>query len=503
MSKEKTKKHKKKSKKKSEKKPELYLKPTNVTPKLDTSDFPILLKGMEKMKIKTGSYNPLPNGYTPKKRPLDQYLLYGFMNLDKPANPSSHEVVSWVKNILRTEKTGHSGTLDPSVTGCLIVTLNRGTRLVKSQQNAGKEYVAIVQLKNEIKNEKLLAKELETLKGALFQKPPLSSAVKKKLRIRTIYDSKLIEYDAEKKLGVFWVKCQAGTYIRTLCIHLGYLLGVGGKMAELRRVRSGFLSEKDNLVTMHDLKDAQYLYDTTGNESYLRKIISPIEILLKHHKRIIIKDTAVNAICYGAKLMVSGILRCDDIEVNEEIVLVTTKGEAVCLAIALMTTPVILTAKYGAAAKIKRVIMDRDLYPRKWGFGPTAMAKKKLIKEGLLDKYGKANENTPGSWKNLYKNIMKDSKKEKKVEKKEEIQEEETEEKSTKKEKSPKKEKKKKKKKKDKKKKKEKKKKEMEIESKEKEEEEEEEKSPKKEKKKDKKKKKKKKKDKKKKKKSD
>eukprot|EP01155_Anaeramoeba_flamelloides_P023462 Anaeramoba_flamelloidesa77_63.p1 GENE.a77_63~~a77_63.p1 ORF type:complete len:214 (+),score=48.28 a77_63:21-662(+) len=203
MSKEKTKKHKKKSKKKSEKKPELYLKPTNVTPKLDTSDFPILLKGMEKMKIKTGSYNPLPNGYTPKKRPLDQYLLYGFMNLDKPANPSSHEVVSWVKNILRTEKTGHSGTLDPSVTGCLIVTLNRGTRLVKSQQNAGKEYVAIVQLKNEIKNEKLLAKELETLKGALFQKPPLSSAVKKKLRIRTIYDSKLIEYDAEKKIRCF------------------------------------------------------------------------------------------------------------------------------------------------------------------------------------------------------------------------------------------------------------------------------------------------------------
>lgn len=61
----------------------------------------------------------------------------GFINLDKPANPSSHEVVAWIKRILRVEKTGHSGTLDPKVTGCLIVCIDRATRLVKSQQSAG------------------------------------------------------------------------------------------------------------------------------------------------------------------------------------------------------------------------------------------------------------------------------------------------------------------------------------------------------------------------------
>jgi len=59
------------------------------------------------------------------------------INLDKPANPSSHEVVAWVRRILRVEKTGHSGTLDPKVTGCLIVCVDRATRLVKSQQSAG------------------------------------------------------------------------------------------------------------------------------------------------------------------------------------------------------------------------------------------------------------------------------------------------------------------------------------------------------------------------------
>lgn len=61
----------------------------------------------------------------------------GFINLDKPSNPSSHEVVAWIRRILRVEKTGHSGTLDPKVTGCLIVCIERATRLVKSQQSAG------------------------------------------------------------------------------------------------------------------------------------------------------------------------------------------------------------------------------------------------------------------------------------------------------------------------------------------------------------------------------
>lgn len=73
-------------------------------------------------------------------------LRSGFINLDKPSNPSSHEVVAWIKRILRVEKTGHSGTLDPKVTGCLIVCIERATRLVKSQQSAGKEYVCIFRL---------------------------------------------------------------------------------------------------------------------------------------------------------------------------------------------------------------------------------------------------------------------------------------------------------------------------------------------------------------------
>lgn len=305
------------------------------------------------------------------------------------------------------EKTGHSGTLDPKVTGCLIVCVDRATRLVKSQQGAGKEYVAVVRLHDKLPGgQAQFARALETLTGALFQRPPLISAVKRQLRIRTIYESKLIEFDNDRHLGVFWVGCEAGTYIRTLCVHMGLLLGVGGHMQELRRVRSGAMDESKGLVTLHDVLDAQWTMDNTRDETYLRKVISPLETLLTGYKRIVVKDSAVNAVCYGAKLMLPGLLRYEaGIEHHEEVVLMTTKGEAIALAYAQMSTVEMSTCDHGVVAKVKRCIMERDLYPRRWGLGPVAQEKKKLKADGKLDKFGRPNEATPAKWTSEYKDL--------------------------------------------------------------------------------------------------
>ena len=180
----------KKSKKKEKDEGGLVIAPSSVTPKLDTSGWPLLLKNYNDLHIRTGHYTPIPCGCSPLKRPIKEHVRYGVINLDKPANPSSHEVVAWIKRILRVEKTGHSGTLDPKVTGCLIVCVDRATRLVKSQQSAGKEYVAVLRLHGPCEEGKV-RRAVETLQGALFQRPPLISAVKRQLRIRTVYESKL------------------------------------------------------------------------------------------------------------------------------------------------------------------------------------------------------------------------------------------------------------------------------------------------------------------------
>jgi len=372
--------------------------------KLNTKDWPLLLKNYDQLNVRTSHYTPVPSGCTPHKRTLEEYLKSGFINLDKPSNPSSHEVVAWIKRILRVDKTGHSGTLDPKVTGCLIVCIQRATRLVKSQQSAGKEYVAVMKLHEVLSSKKKLVQAVETLKGPLFQRPPLIAAVKRQLRVRSVYQSKLIEYNPENQMAVIWFDCEAGSYIRTLCVHLGLLCGTGGHMEELRRIRSGAQNETNGqMFTCHDVLDAQWSLDNEGDETYMRRVVQPLEALLTQYKRIVMKDSSVNAICYGAKILLPGLLRFEDgIEMNDLVVIMTSKGEAIALGVALMTTASMSTCNHGVVAKIKRVVMERDVYPRQWGLGPVAARKQLLIKEGSLGKFGKITENTPESWKKFY-----------------------------------------------------------------------------------------------------
>jgi H/ACA ribonucleoprotein complex subunit 4 len=89
--------------------------------------------------------------------------------------------------------------------------------------------------------------------------------------------------------------------------------------------------------------------------------------------------------------------------VHEEVVLITTKGEAIAIGIAQMSTVEMSTCDHGVVAKVKRCIMERDLYPRRWGLGPTAGEKKKLKASGKLDKFGRPNETTPAAWTASYK----------------------------------------------------------------------------------------------------
>lgn len=199
------------------------------------------------------------------------------------------------------------------------------------------------------------------------------------------------------------VACEAGTFIRVLCEHLGYILGVGGEMLELRRTRSGKTSENQAIVSLFDVLDAKYQYDQFNDERYIRRVVRPLELMLVGYKRIVVKDSSVDAICHGAKVMIPGVMRFDyEIENEEEVVIITTKGEAVAIGISQMTSKIMMTIDHGFAAKIKRVIMDRGTYLKGWGSGPVATEKKRMITEGLLTDKGKPNEKTPPNWLKSY-----------------------------------------------------------------------------------------------------
>jgi H/ACA ribonucleoprotein complex subunit 4 len=303
-------------------------------------------------------------GCSPESRSLEMHLRLGAINLDKPSGPTSHEVVAWVKNILYVGKAGHSGTLDPKVTGILPVLLGDATRVMDTLLLAGKEYICLMHVHKALPRKRILevCKEFE---GPIYQKPPLKSAVVKQLRTRTIYYLDVLEI--EEQHALMQVGCEAGTYIRKLCYDIGLALGTGANMEELRRTKAGPFREDGTLVTLHQLKDAYELWKETGDEKELRRVIRPVENALKHLPRLVISDNAVDAVCHGAPLAAPGLLILEtDIKIGDDVAMFTLKGEAVALAKAALSSSEMLAAERGIVARTERVIMEPGTYPRAW-----------------------------------------------------------------------------------------------------------------------------------------
>ncbi len=306
-------------------------------------------------------------GYKPTERPLEYLLKAGVINLDKVSGPTSHEVAAWVRKILGIPKTGHGGTLDPHVTGVLPIALGKATKVMRALLNAGKEYICAMYLHNDVDVERI-KKALNLFSCELYQRPPLKSAVARKLRKRTVYYIDFIE--KRERFVLFRVGCESGTYIRKLCYDIGEVLLSGAHMAELRRTRSGNFVEEEFMFTLQDLKDAVKIFREERDERYLRKMIIPMEKAVSHWKKIYIRDSAVDAIAHGAKLAVAGVLYLEKtIEKDEDVAVMTQKGELVAFGKSLLSTQQILKRHHGICAVTEKVFIPRGLYPH-WNEEP-------------------------------------------------------------------------------------------------------------------------------------
>ena len=303
-------------------------------------------------------------GMPPEKRSIEMHMTLGAINLDKTSGPTSHEVAAWVKRILEVEKAGHSGTLDPKVTGILPVLLGNATRIMDVLLLAGKEYICLMHVHKPMPKKRILEVCREFM-GPILQKPPLKSSVVKELRTRTIYYLDVLEIEEQHVL--MRVGCQAGTYIRKLCFDIGLALGTGANMEELRRTRAGPFREDRTLVTLHQLSDAVAALKESGDESQLRQCIQPVEVALAHLPRMVIADNAVDAVCHGAPLAAPGLISLEtDINKGDAVAFFTLKGEAVAVGQADMDSPEMLASRTGIVARTERVIMGPGTYPKAW-----------------------------------------------------------------------------------------------------------------------------------------
>ncbi|RME31501.1 RNA-guided pseudouridylation complex pseudouridine synthase subunit Cbf5 [Candidatus Woesearchaeota archaeon] len=305
-------------------------------------------------------------GSRPEERSVKELLSFGIVVIDKPAGPSSHQVSAYVQQILKLRKGGHSGTLDPQVTGVLPVAIGRGTRVVQSLLTAGKEYVCLMHLHKPI-DEYKVRKLLADFVGKITQLPPVKSAVKRQFRERRIYYLEPIDFLGQDVL--FVAGTQAGTYIRKLCHDMGQAIKlddgtpVGAHMVELRRSKAGPFHERE-AVTLHDLADAFHYWRVDGDETRIRRCVLPAERGVDHLKKVWVMDSAVESLCQGVQLKVPGIAKLHkEIVCGDDVAVMTLKDELILVGEARLDAEAML-GDTGLAVKSKQVFMRPGTYPR-------------------------------------------------------------------------------------------------------------------------------------------
>ena len=290
-----------------------------------------------------------------KEESIEELLKLGIIIIDKPRGPSSHQVAEWARNILGLEKSGHLGTLDSNVSGVLPVLLGKATNTSYLLMQHDKEYIGIIKFNKELPESELI-KLFEEFTGEIWQIPPIGAAVARVKRKRMIYSLRLLEIKGKEIL--FDVKCEAGTYIRTLAEDMGEKIG-GAKLIELRRINVGGFSEK-NAISLQELSDASWLWKEKKNEKMLKKILHPIEDALTGIKKIWVNDKAAEAICNGAQLMAPGIAKFEEgMDIGDNVVILNKCGKLIAFGEAKMSSKELKTVQKGQVIKTKRVIMER------------------------------------------------------------------------------------------------------------------------------------------------
>ena len=299
-------------------------------------------------------------GCPPEQRPTSALLDFGIINLDKPRGPTTHQLTDYVKRILGIRKAGHSGSLDPAVTGVVIVGLGLSTKIARVLLKTGKEYVCVMHLHGDVPEQEIRQSAARFV-GRIRQLPPRKAAVKRVLRQREIYWLDVLEVEGRDVL--FRVGCEAGTYIRRLCTDWGATLGVGAHMAELRRTRLGQFDEA-NSWTLHDLKDAYVFWREEQNDRFFRAVVRPVEEAVSHLPKIWLLDSAIDSVCHGASLMIPGIAKLESqIMPHDLVAMLSLKGELVALGEAQLGSGQILALERGMAVRTMRVFMQPGLYP--------------------------------------------------------------------------------------------------------------------------------------------
>lgn len=285
----------------------------------------------------------------------------GILIIDKPVGPTSHDIVSSVRKILKEKKVGHTGTLDPAATGVLPLVLGKATKLARYVTGGDKRYLAkfklgittdtldaegtvITERPVNVTEEQVRA-AVKKFTGEIDQTPPMYSA--KKIEGQRLYElarqgvtvereAKRVTVHAMDILSIelphvtIDVTCSAGTYVRVLAQDIGEELGCGAHLETLRRTAAGAFTI-DEAVTLEALAD---------DPSLVKTRMLPLARALSQLPTISLPPGVVKMVTNGHQLCVADLRTLDTPEFaeNATIALVSDDGELIAVAQALMAS---------------------------------------------------------------------------------------------------------------------------------------------------------------------
>ena len=271
--------------------------------------------------------------------------MFGFLNIYKPKDKTSHDVVAILRRITKIKQIGHTGTLDPFAEGVLPICIGKATRLIE-YLNDDKAYIGTVQLgkstttydlegeivdtSNKTPDLEEIENALKNFRGDIEQLPPIYSAIKvngKKLyeyarkgeeveikpRSVNIGELKILNYDQESRVLELYIKCSKGTYIRSIAHDLGKNLGCFGHLIKLIRVKAGDF----------EVEDSVKLEDLTSLEEVKKHLIYPLEKL--NYQIYEFNSKELELVSHGMKISARKNLQ-------DEIVLLINNGKLVAVA---------------------------------------------------------------------------------------------------------------------------------------------------------------------------
>lgn len=285
-----------------------------------------------------------------------------FLLIDKPRGPSSHQVSAWVRDLLGVERAGHAGTLDPNVSGLLWVGVGRALKLIPLVLEFPKRYIGVMVLHGSVPRADIERVAAE-FQAAIFQTPPVRSAVKRERRIRRIHRLSIVEIDPPRVL--LDVTADSGTYLRTLAVDLGEALGSEGHLEELRRVGTGPFQEQQS-ITVTALEDALQRARSGETEAALAAL-HPLEEVWEKFPKILLKEAAAAAVAHGASLARGGILHLPTaFAKGDSVALVTRQGEILAIGKALVGSEDLPKVSSGWVVAIRRVLADAAKFQPLW-----------------------------------------------------------------------------------------------------------------------------------------